>query len=143
MFFLKELPSEAILLRYAERFPDMDIDKTRKALQMMRDASLLMRTLEAHFRSFDLSMTRFLILIVLDRKPETDPFSISDLVRQLDISKPVVTDTVQRLAQAGLIDLEHNRSDGRQKLVSITQSGKNLINELLPGYYRIINRHVG
>ncbi len=115
MFFLKELPSEKIMQRYARRFPEMNIDKTREALHMMRNASLLMRDLENYFRKYHFSMTRFLILIVLDREPELETFTISDLVSRLDISKPVITTTAKRLEQDKMIQFDKNESDARYK----------------------------
>ena len=142
MFFLKELPSEAIMRRYAARFPEMDLEKTRVALHMMRSASLLIRDLESYFREFDLSMARFLILIVLDREPDAEPFTISDLVSRLDISKPVITNTVKRLSEDDLVGLRGSNEDGRAKLIRITDSGKALIDEIMPGYYRLINEHI-
>lgn len=142
MFFLKELPSEKIMARYARRFPEMDIDKTRKALHMMRDASLLIRDLENYFRSHDISMTRFLILIVLDREPEAQAFTITDLVKRLDISKPVMTTTVKRLENDSMVRLEQNNIDSRYKTIQITNHGRAKIEKIMPGYYKIINQHM-
>lgn len=142
MFFLKELPSEKIMQRYARRFPEMDIDKTREALHMMRNASLLIRDLENYFRHYNFSMTRFLILIVLDREPELESFTISDLVSRLDISKPVITTTAKRLEQDKMIQFDKNESDARYKKIRITQKGRDMISKIMPGYYKIINEHM-
>ena len=142
MFFLKELPSEKIMQRYASRFSEMDIDKTREALHMMRNASLLMRDLENYFRKYHFSMTRFLILIVLDREPELETFTISDLVSRLDISKPVITTTAKRLEQDKMIQFDKNESDARYKKIRITQKGRDTISKIMPGYYKIINEHM-
>lgn len=142
MFFLKELPSEKILERYASRFPEMDIDKTREALHMMRNASLLIRDLENYFRGYNFSMTRFLILIVLDREQEAETFTISDLVSRLDISKPVITTTAKRLSQDKMIRFDKNDSDARFKKIQITKKGRDFILTIMPGYYKIINKHM-
>ncbi|MFP4097873.1 MAG: MarR family winged helix-turn-helix transcriptional regulator [Alphaproteobacteria bacterium] len=142
MFFLKELPSEKIMQRYARRFPEMDIDKTREALHMMRNASLLMRDLENYFRKYHFSMTRFLILIVLDREHELETFTISDLVSRLDISKPVITTTAKRLEQDKMIQFDKNESDARYKKIRITKKGRDTISKIMPGYYKIINEHM-
>lgn len=142
MFFLKELPREKILERYASRFPEMDIDKTREALHMMRNASLLIRDLENYFRGYNFSMTRFLILIVLDREQEAETFTISDLVSRLDISKPVITTTAKRLSQDKMIRFDKNDSDARFKKIQITKKGRDFILTIMPGYYKIINKHM-
>ena len=87
MFFLKELPTQTMIDKYAAQFAEMDREKFSDALHMLRRASLLIRKLEAYFSKHGLSQTRFLILMVLDREPETDSLTISDIVDRLDVSK--------------------------------------------------------
>lgn len=140
MFFLKELPSRAILESYAERFPQMEVDAVEKALVMLRNASLLLRELEAYFATHWLSQTRFLILIVIDREPERDGLLPSEIADRLDISRPVVSDTVKALQMDGLLEAAKVERDGRAKLICLTSAGRARLEQLLPGYYEIIGR---
>ncbi|MDP9423394.1 MAG: MarR family transcriptional regulator [Pseudomonadota bacterium] len=140
MFFLKELPSRAILQSYAERFPQMDVDAVEKALSMLRNASLLLRELEAYFASHGLSQSRFLTLIVIDREPKRKGLLPSEIADRLDISRPVVTDTVRALKRGGLLETAKVEHDGRAKLICLTAAGRERLQALLPGYYGIISR---
>jgi DNA-binding MarR family transcriptional regulator len=139
MFFLKELPTRQILESYRQRFPAMNVNAVDEALRLLRRASLLLRELEANFASHGLSQTRFLIMIVLDRESERPGLLPSELADKLDISRPVVTDTVHAMKAAGLLTSAAVAGDGRAKLLSLTASGRARLDAVLPGYYAIIS----
>lgn len=142
MFFLKELPTQKMLERYADKYPDMDVEKTADALSMMRKASVMIRELEAYFVSNNLSLTRFLILIVLDREPGAQFFTMQDIVKRLDVSKPVITNTLKTLEQSELIKIAGSKTDKRAKNISITEAGRKKLSDALPGYYQLINQQM-
>lgn len=139
MFFLKELPTNSILTDYAKRYPDMNIDIMNATLPMLRRASLLIRQLEAYFTEHDLSQTRFLILIILDREIEQKPLRITDIVARLDVSKPVITNTLKALEKDGFINIRGSKIDQRTKTVLITSEGREKLASILPGYYKLMN----
>lgn len=138
MFFLKDLPTRQMLESYHQRFPQMDVGSVETALRLLRNASLLMRELEVYFTKHKFSQLRFLILIVLDREPSQAGLMASEVASRLDVSRPVTTRTLQALNSDGLLKLAEHGEDGRAKLVTLTTSGKEALNTLLPGYYRII-----
>ncbi|WP_211236335.1 MarR family transcriptional regulator [Desulfovibrio inopinatus] len=127
-----------MLSAYAAQFDEMDTAATKDALHMMRNASLLLRELEAYFRSQQLSQTRFLILIILDREPERDAMSAKDILQRLDVSKPVLTTTLQSLSKAGFITIDKAERDSRSLDIRLTSQGKHKLKSLLPGYFSII-----
>lgn len=139
MFFLKELPSRQILEGYRERFPEMDLGSLEEALALLRRASLLIRELDAYFAQHDLSQLRFLILVVIDREPDRDSLTASEIIDRLDVSKPVMARTLRSLSSAGFIVIERDDEDHRAKRVMLTSSGQEKINTVLPGYYRLIS----
>ena len=138
MFFLKELPTRRMLEGYRDRFPAMNIDAVQSALDLLRQASLLIRELDAYFASQSFSQLRFLILVVVDREPEGGGLTVSEIASRLDVSKPVLTRTLQTLLDDKLIRVSEHGSDRRAKIVSLTQSGEDKLKVVLPGYYRRI-----
>jgi DNA-binding MarR family transcriptional regulator len=138
MFFLKELPTRQMLEAYQARFPDMKIDTVESALMLLRQASLLMRRLDAYFAKQNLSQLRFLILIVLDREFNRDGLMASDIAARLDVSRPVMARTLKTLLDDEQLQFDDHESDGRAKLVRLTSKGRQTLNEALPGYYREI-----
>lgn len=139
MFLLKDLPTRDILEAYRDRFPEMDVAATERALALLRDASRLLRRIEAYFTEHGLSQTRFLILILLDREPGRDGLSLTALADKLDVSKPVVTTTVKALAGEGLLEVSGDAQDRRGKRLRLTDMGRARLHALLPGYYQVIN----
>ncbi|TDR76441.1 MarR family winged helix-turn-helix transcriptional regulator [Paludibacterium purpuratum] len=140
MFFLKELPSREILQSYQTRFPAMNVDNVHDALHMLRQASLLMRQLDNYFAANDLSTLRYLILIVLEREDLPEGLMVSELAERVDVSRPVMTRTVQTLVDDGLLATRACDNDGRIKRVRLTVAGHDTLNRVLPGYYQLIDR---
>lgn len=139
MFFLKDLPTRQMLQSYHDRYPTMDMSAVDGALRLLRRGSLLMRELEAYFALHGLSQTRFLILIVIDRESAEEGLLPSEIADKLDISRPVVTDTIKAMERASLLKSIRSADDGRAKRVLLTPDGGTVLADLLPGYFRLIN----
>ncbi|MCW8128037.1 MarR family transcriptional regulator [Microbulbifer halophilus] len=143
MFFLKELPSREMMERYGSRYPEMNVNAVSDALVMMRRASLLIRELEAYFARFDLSLLRFLILIIIDREPGKEALTMGEIKERVDVSKPVMTRTIKTLDSDGLVAVSHRGADRRSKLVLLTESGRRTLDKVLPGYFELIGNFMG
>lgn len=139
MFFLKSLPSRQMIEAYVARFDGVDPQRVDRALTLMRDASLLIRRLESYFAQHGLSQLRFLALIVIDREPERDRLAVSEIADRLDVSRPVVTRTLQSLEAAGLVATSPADSDGRSRHVHLSAAGKAVLKRILPGYFALLN----
>lgn len=124
---------------YADRHKGLDVDAVEEALALMRRASLMVRRLEAYFAEHDLSQLRFLILIVIDREPERDSVSISQVISALDVSKPVVTRTMARLVEDGLVVIETDSKDARAKHARLTAAGRTKLAVVLPSYFTLLS----
>ena len=138
MFFLKDLPTQDMLQGYKARVPAMEAESVEAALKLLRRASLLLRELEAYFARHGLSQTRFLILVLLDRDPKVAGLSATDIAAKLDISKPIVTNTLKALAEEGLLKVAANKEDRRARWVKLTAKGRRRLQALLPGYFALI-----
>lgn len=114
-------------------------DVISQALSMMRAASQLGRLLDAYFSAQNLSQLKFLILVVIDREPETDSLRQSEINQRLDVSKPVLHRTVTALLNAGLLVRSEDVEDFRAHRLALTVEGKTVITEILPGYFEIIS----
>ena len=139
MFFLKELPSRQMVEGYADRFEDCDSNEVLRALRIMRDGSLLIRELEGYFARHALSQLRFLAMIVIDREPDRDSLTAGEIAERLDVSRPVVTRTLQALEKAGLMATTSNAADARARDVALTPAGRTRLEEVLPGYFAILH----
>lgn len=114
-------------------------DVVAQALSMMRAASQLGRLLDAYFNAHNLSQLKFLILVVIDREPETDSLRQSEINQRLDVSKPVLHRTVSSLLDAGLLVRSEDSADSRAHRLALTDSGKTVLKTVLPGYFEAIS----
>lgn len=55
------------------------------------------------------------------------PLTIGDLAQALGVSQPGVTRTVGRLIERGLVEAKPGPEDQRQKIVSLTATGRHLV----------------
>ena len=143
MFFLKELPSRQTLEAYHAHYPAMNVDNVEAALMMLKTASLLMRELDAYFASHDLSQLRYLILVVLDRETIRDKTSAglmaSEIAEKLDVSRPVMTRTLQTMINDEQLEMRADDRDARAKLIRLSNKGRKQLHALLPAYYQLID----
>ena len=139
MFFLKDLPSQQMIEGYAERFHINNVNSISKALLLMRQASLLVRHLDAYFASHNFSQLRFLILIVIDREPDRTSLYVNEIAERLDVSRPVMTRTLQQLVNNDLLSATQDNQDGRARKISLTKKGKKRLLGIIPGYFAVID----
>jgi DNA-binding MarR family transcriptional regulator len=138
MFFLKKLPTESVLKKFAKRYPEMRVSNVLACLQLLKVGSELLRKLEEHFRDSRLSLARFLALIVLERE-EARELKCIEMTDALGISKPNMTRLLDSLEADELIERRENKEDKRSSLIAITRKGSKILVAALPGYYRITN----
>lgn len=139
MFFLKRLPSQSTIARFTgstERAALVD-----QSLQRMRSASLLIRKLEQYFAARELSQLKFLTLMVIEREPERESLRASEIAERLDVSKPVLHRTIQALIAADMMDAQSDPHDKRAEQLFLTDKGRAMLIDLLPGYFAIIEAH--
>lgn len=117
-------------------------DAIAQTLSMLREASQLTRLLDAYFSAQHLSQLKFLILVVIDREPDTDSLRQSEVNQRLDVSKPVLHRTVTALLDAGLLLRSVDLEDSRAHRLSLTDAGKTTLATVLPCYFEIISTFV-
>ncbi|NRB66147.1 MAG: MarR family transcriptional regulator [Vibrio sp.] len=140
MFFLKELPTKAMLDKYTSDLTSNEKNSISEALSIMRQASLLVRNLETYFSAHDLSQLKFLILIVIDREPDRTSLYAHEIASRLDVSKPVLTRALKKLVDDGLLTSCSDPTDKRAKRIALTKKGGTCLSEILPGYFNEINK---
>ena len=138
MFLLQELPNRKTLLRFSKKYPEMDLLSMEACLPLLKLASQIMKHLEAHFADSQLSLARFIALIVIERE-DADSLTASDISQKMGISKKNVSRLLDQLENGGLIKRQEHASDGRAHIVKLSKKGSSTLAKILPGYYEIIN----
>ncbi|GAA6210500.1 hypothetical protein NBRC116602_02400 [Hyphomicrobiales bacterium 4NK60-0047b] len=140
MFFLKELPTDSMVEEYVSKTGVGNSETITQALSMMREASQLIRLVDAYFSSHNLSQLKFLILVVIDREPNIESLRQSEINRRLDVSKPVLNRSVSSLLETGLLKRIEDKEDFRAYKLALTEKGKKTLNKIMPEYFKIISK---
>lgn len=142
MFFLKALPSRAMVDRYVGETGTGEPNVILQALTMMHSASQLIRDIEKHFAAHGLSQLKFLVLVVIDREDSDEGLRHADVAARMDVSKPVLSRSVRALVKSGLLTEVADGEDARSRRLTVTTDGKEVLARVLPDYFDIIQRHM-
>ncbi|MAT07008.1 MAG: MarR family transcriptional regulator [Acidimicrobiaceae bacterium] len=93
---------------------------------VMRVQQLMLARAEATLRPFELTFARFEVLMLLHFSSRGS-MPVGKIGERLQVHPASVTNAVQRLAQAGLVERSTNPHDGRSVLASITPDGRALV----------------
>lgn len=138
MFLLRELPNAKELNKFKLDYEEMDYEKTITALKLMKSASLLINKLEEHFRKLDLSQSKFLALMVIQRSSESQ-LSNTEIAYNLGISKKNTSRLLSNMEGLGLVTKKDHKTNSKIKLYFLTKKGLKTLNNVLPDYYKQIN----
>lgn len=88
---------------------------------------LQMRVYNGRFRSTGLNQSQVAALIHLDR---TEQLSQTDLARRLGMRKAAAGTLIEGLEGKGLVERSRGRDDRRVQLVSITDAGRRVVDDV-------------
>jgi DNA-binding MarR family transcriptional regulator len=135
MLQLKDLPDSQILSKFAERYPDANINSVIHFLTLLRVGSDLSSALDNFLASYDLLQGRWWVLILLMR--EQDLMSTpSSLAEKSGVSRATMSGLIDGLDRDGLISRLVDVSDRRKLHIKLTPSGQAKLDEVMPEYYR-------
>lgn len=124
---------EAHFVTHRKRYADFDAATFRALLALRTTAQRVENALGAWFRESGLTPQKFGVLIVL--QAEGEPISLSDLRRYLGTTQANVTGLVAGLERDSYIDRKASTADRRVSYISLSRTGKRLVQSLLPGYF--------
>ncbi len=107
----------------------------RALLQMLRTADNLWNASRVFFGRWDLSPSQFNVLNLLHGEPAG--LSQIEISRLLIMHRSNATGLIDRLEERGLLHRRATPGDRRAWRVVLAPSARQLIGEILPGYYRL------
>ncbi|WP_438970380.1 MarR family winged helix-turn-helix transcriptional regulator [Methylophaga sp.] len=138
MLHVKDLPDAEILKKFAERYPDANVDQILQFLTFLRVASDLSNGLDQFLAKHQLLQGRWWVLILLMR--EDDLISTpSKLAKQAGVSRATMTGLLNGLQRDELVTRLTANNDRRQSRVKLTEKGQGKLDEVMPDYYQRLN----
>ncbi len=117
----------------------MNPSAIKTCAELLRTGSDLLSAFESILGRSGLSQGRFLTLIVMNRTPDEE-ISPSTLAHKVGVKRATMTGLLDGLVKDGLIERRAHAQDRRKIGVRLTTGGRQVLNDLLPGYYRHIAR---
>ena len=142
MLYLRDLPKYEAIEQHAKRYPDIDPAAVVSYLVLLRVASDVLAAIEAYLARHDMSQGRFTVLCLLNRNPD-QPMSPSDLAARSGVTRATMTGLLDGLERENLVRRDPDRNDRRMLMVELTPSGRRMLDEIFPDYYRRIAKLMG
>lgn len=103
-------------------YPQLKLDN-QLCFRLYTAARLVTSSYTPYFQKFGITYPQYLVLMVLWEK---DNLVISEITERLQLETNTVTPLLQRMEKQGLIIRQKSMADSRQRIVSLTRTGKQL-----------------
>lgn len=130
---------DRILAQWRQQRPDLDVGPMGVIGRMKRLHDRLATGLQKVFAEHGLNGASFDVLATLRRSGEPYALSPSELVDWTMVTSGTMTNRLDRLESAGLIERRPNPKDGRGSVVALTDQGFRLIDQVVSEH--VANQH--
>lgn len=131
----REGPLVQVPGQFEKEFPGASALATECFLNLGRVAVSMLAELDRLLDRFGVpSYTGFNALTVLAGAGEPIPPSV--VAKRMVVTRPTVTGILKTLERLGLVTSAAHGSDGRMRLVSLTDAGRDLVKHVLPEVHR-------
>jgi DNA-binding MarR family transcriptional regulator len=117
--------------------PDLDVEPMRVVARLARTYQLGLNLMAANLAQFGLTVGEFDVLATLRRSGEPYELSPSQILGWIVLSPAALTNRIDRLEKAGLVERRPDPQDRRGVLVALTQNGRSRIDEAVVAHAQI------
>jgi DNA-binding MarR family transcriptional regulator len=135
MLKLKDLPDANILKKFADRYPQAEVDSVIQFLNILRIGSDLSDVLDGFLEKHGLLQGRWWILILLMREDNLTS-TPSTLATKAGVSRATVTGLIDGLERDGLVVRLSDKIDRRKYSIKLIDAGQQKLDEVMPDYYK-------
>lgn len=128
-----------ILAQWRKERPDLDVGPMGLLGRLSRLTTHLGREVEAVLLKHGLSSSAFDVLATLRRAGQPYRLSPGDLLAMTMVSSGTMTNRIDQLEKAGLVERIHNPQDRRSVLISLTHRGFAIVEEAVGAH--VENQH--
>ena len=125
---------DQILGQWARVRPDVDCSAMGVAGRISRASRLLEKGIKEYFAGHGLEPWEFDVLATLFRSHPDQRLCMSELATAAMVSSAALTNRVDRLIAKGLVHREVSPSNRRMVLITLTDEGRTVVDDLLEGH---------
>lgn len=130
---------DQILAQWRKERPDLDVGPMGVLGRLRRLSIHLGREVEAVLLKHGLSSSAFDVLATLRRAGAPYQLSPGDLLAMTMVSSGTMTNRIDQLEKAGLVERVHNPQDRRSVLISLTDKGFSVVEDAVNAH--VDNQH--
>lgn len=130
---------DRILSQWRRERSDLDVEPMGLLGRLARLSTYLGREVERTFSEFGLSSASFDVLAALRRSGKPYRLSPGDLLGTTMITSGTMTNRIDQLEKAGLVERLTNPEDRRSLLIALTQPGLELVERAVTAH--VANQH--
>lgn len=134
MLQLKDLPDAKTLIKFAERYQEVDSDSVIHFLSILRVGTELSEALDRFLATHGLLQGRWWVLILLMREDNLTSIP-SELAEKAGVSRATMSGLINGLLRDGLVVRQHDDRDRRSYSIKLTTKGQAKLDEVMPEYY--------
>ena len=130
---------DRILAQWNRERPDLDVEPMGLLGRIARLRTHLAREIEKALAAHGLNSASFDVLATLRRSGAPYRLSPGDLIATTMVSSGTMTNRLDQLEKAGLIERSHNPADRRGVIIALTPKGLALVDEAVTSH--VENQH--
>ncbi len=134
---LRDVPRYDCLLKAAERYPTLDPAASEAFLHLLRTGDAVFAAEGRFLARHNISQGRFTVLMLLNRCAGA-PSTPAELAEEAGVTRATMTGLIDTLEKDGIVSRAADATDRRTVLVAMTDSGRTLIENMLPDYFECV-----
>src|ERR1051325_11396732 len=137
MYTLRDVPKYENIRALASRYRELEPASSAAFVLLLRVASDFLATTEDYLAEHGLSQGRFIVLMLLNRTADL-PQNPCVLAEKAGVTRATMTGLMDGLVRDELVAREISSDDRRMLEVRLTAKGKRFLENLTPGYFRLV-----
>ena len=125
---------DRITAQWRDQRPDLDPSPIEVIGRVSRLSRLIDRELDANFAAHGIESWMYDVMATLYRIGPPHELTAGDLVRQSMVTTGAITNRIDRLVERGLVRRERSEQDRRSVVVSLTDAGRALVEQVAPDH---------
>lgn len=136
---LKDVPRYECLLEAAERYPTLNPTASEAFLHLLRTGDSVFAAESRFLAQHHITQGRFTVLMLLNRSSD-DPSTPAELADEAGVTRATMTGLLDTLERDEIVRREADLTDRRTVLVRLTDTGRALLERMLPDYFDCVTR---
>ncbi|MEL7472812.1 MAG: MarR family transcriptional regulator [Planctomycetota bacterium] len=134
LFLLRDLPRYESIAAHADRYPELEPRSAEAYLILLRVASEVLGWRQRFLADRGFTQPQFTTLMMLTC-PDHGPATPSELADRCGVTRATMTGVLDALEREGLIERRPDVEDRRMLQISVTPSGEERLESILPVYF--------